>query len=177
MEPRGTTREPHCFYASGVRETSMCQHLGIVGTTLTHRHDLFSLVAQSPPFPQMQCWNQFVRRRFFFKVSVLVTTLHKGGGLETSWWTGENKSFKNERSRFWQKCWWWWRVQSFNHKATPWRLFLCFLSACRATLAEIFFRIWSVCVCSKSVRLEEPIKRMASPRVEAVQDSIQGHVG
>ena len=38
------------------------------------------------------------------------------------------------------------------------------------------FGVWSACVCSKSFRLEEPIKRMASPRVEAVQDSIQGHI-
>ena len=34
------------------------------------------------------------------------------------------------------------------------------------------FGVWSVCVCSKSFRPEEPIKRIASPRVEAVRDSI-----
>ena len=37
------------------------------------------------------------------------------------------------------------------------------------------FGIWSVCVCSKGFRLEEPIEPTASPRVEAVRDSIQGH--
>ena len=58
--------------------------------------------------------------------------------MEASWWTGENKSrLQNKRSRFWQKCWWW-RLQSFNHKTTSWWLLLCCLSACGATLAEIF---------------------------------------
>ena len=37
------------------------------------------------------------------------------------------------------------------------------------------FEVWSVCVCSKSFRPEEPIQRIATPRVEAVRDSIQGH--
>ena len=31
LEPRGTTWEPHCFFAFGLGETSMCQHFGIVG--------------------------------------------------------------------------------------------------------------------------------------------------
>ena len=44
---------------------------------------------------------------------------------------------QNKRSRFWQNCWRW-RFQSFNHKTTSWWLLLCCLSACGATLAEIF---------------------------------------
>ena len=48
----------------------------------------------------------------------------------------------------------------------------------RGNLGQYFyflFGVWSVCVFSKSFRPEEPIKRIASPRVEAVRDSISGH--
>ena len=49
----------------------------------------------------------------------------------------------------------------------------------RGNLGQDFyflFGVWSACVCSKSFRPEEPIKRMANPRIEAAQDSIQGGV-
>ena len=36
------------------------------------------------------------------------------------------------------------------------------------------FGVWSVCVCSKNFKPEEPIEPTANPRVEAVRDSIQG---
>ena len=73
----------------------------------------------------------------FLSLCLFLFQLCIRGGLEASWWTGENKScLQNKRSRFWQKCWWR-SFQSFNHKASSWRLLLCCLSACGATLAEI----------------------------------------
>ena len=78
--------------------------------------------------------------KFLSGFCVLVSTLHSGGrgGLEASWWTGENKScLQNKSSRFWQKCWRW-RLQSFIPKTTSWGLLLCCLSACSVTLAKIF---------------------------------------
>ena len=48
----------------------------------------------------------------------------------------------------------------------------------RGNLGQDFyflFGVWSVCICSKNFRPEEPLKRIASPQVEAVRDSIEGH--
>ena len=108
------------------------------------RHDLFSPVAQPPPPPHNAMLESVFWHRFFFQGVPFLFQLcirGKGGGLEASWWTGENKSrLQNKRSRFWQKCWWW-RFQSFNHKTTSWWLLLCCLSACGATLAKIFIFI------------------------------------
>ena len=104
------------------------------------RHDLFSLVTQTPSPQNAMLDSVFLCANFLSGFCVLVSTLHSGGrgGLQASWWTGENKScLQNERSRFWQKCWWW-RLQSFNHKTTSWWLLLCCLSACRVTLAKTF---------------------------------------
>ena len=111
------------------------------------RHDLFSLVAQPPPPPHNAMLESVFWHRFFFQGVPFLFQLcirGKGGGLEASWWAGENKSrLQNKRSRFWQKCWWW-RLQSFNHRTTSWWLLLCCFSACGATLAEIsIFQCWN----------------------------------
>ena len=79
-------------------------------------------------------------RQFSFRVlrSCFNFAFWGKGGLEASWWTGENKScLQNKSSRFWQKCCWW-RLQSFMPKTTSWWLLLCRLSACGVTLAKIF---------------------------------------
>ena len=83
----------------------------------------------------------FLAPIFLSRFSVLVSTLHKGGrggawrhlgGLGRT-----NHVYRMRGKGFGKKCWWW-RLQSFNHKTISWWLLLCCLSACGATLAEIF---------------------------------------